>query len=236
MKISEHKVEGSLDLKGLNSLLENEYDVLDLSEAEMGYDEEYYEICLGWSHSGPVYGGRGYRKVEVLVRMLEKINASVILLPDNVMRRHINAAKKNIHIKELRVRQTCPNFYFEDGKLMNKKKTKPVFGCLAITVEGEIRGEWDTYYRTMDIILSDSEILKMTELVKASPNTSFLNAIKKDFPKLSEEINSYFCHLAWKQVVKDGMGYYNLSRAEAQNAEMSGDEYEVFIPKFILNK
>lgn len=36
---------------------------------------------------------------------------------------------------------------------------------------------------------------------------------------------------AWKQVVKDGMAYYNLSRREAEDAEMTGDEYVVFIPE-----
>ena len=78
MEINEYKVEGCLNLKGVNRLLEKEYAFLDLSEAEMGYDEEYYEVCLGWSHSGPVYGASGYCKVEVLVRLLEKVNASTI--------------------------------------------------------------------------------------------------------------------------------------------------------------
>jgi hypothetical protein len=39
-KITNHKVIGPLDLKGLESLLEDEYDFLDISEAEMGIDEE----------------------------------------------------------------------------------------------------------------------------------------------------------------------------------------------------
>ena len=52
----------------------------------------------------------GYRKVEVLKQLLKKINAKTILLPDNVMRRHITVAKKNPHIQELQVRPTCPLF------------------------------------------------------------------------------------------------------------------------------
>lgn len=125
--IKEQKITGSLDIKGLNKLLENEYEFLDISEAEMGIDEEQWEVCLGWSHHGPVYGNSGWRKVEVLKRLLEQINAKTILLPDNVMRRHINAAKKNHHIKELQVSPNCPLFAYEDGKLMNKRKTIIVF-------------------------------------------------------------------------------------------------------------
>ena len=126
-KITSHKVTGPLDLKDLDSLLEDEYEFLDISEAEMGIDEEQWEVCLGWSHSGPVYGNSGWRKVEVLKRLLEQINAKTILLPDNVMRRHINAAKKNPDIKELQVSPNCPLFAYEDGKLMNKRKTIIVF-------------------------------------------------------------------------------------------------------------
>ena len=126
--IKEKKIEGKLDLKGLEQLLKEEYEFLDISEAEMGIDEEMWEVCLGWSHHGPVYGRSGWRKVEVLKRLLEEIDAQTILLPDNVMRRHINAAKINPDIKELQVRPTCPLFSYEDGKLMNKKKTRIVFG------------------------------------------------------------------------------------------------------------
>ena len=124
----EKKIEGKLDLKGLKLLLQEEYEFLDISDAKMGIEEEHYEVYLGWSHSGPVYGASGYRKVEILKRLLEQINAHSILLPDDVQRRHINAAKKNPHIKQLQVRPTCHLFAFEEGKLMNKKKTLLVFG------------------------------------------------------------------------------------------------------------
>ena len=82
-KITNHKVTGPLDLDGLESLLEDEYEFLDISEAEMGIDEEQWEVCLGWSHSGPVYGNSGWRKVEVLKRLLEQINASLKKLQDS---------------------------------------------------------------------------------------------------------------------------------------------------------
>ena len=230
-KIANHKVTGPLDLKGLESLLENEYDFLDISEAEMGIDEERWEVCLGWSHSGPVYGNSGWRKVEVLKRLLEQINAKTILLPDNVMRRHINAAKKNPHIKELQVSPNCPLFAYEDGKLMNKKKTKPVFGCKTYTVSGEIRGEWMTDTYTVNIILSDKEVKQIKKSVRESDTDDFLDIIDGRMPKLYDFLRDYFRGLTWKQVVKDGMDYYNLSRKEAEEADMTDYEYQVFVPK-----
>ena len=230
-KITNHKVTGPLDLNGFESLLEDEYDFLDISEAEMGIDEEQWEVCLGWSHSGPVYGNSGWRKVEVLKRLLEQINAKTVLLPDNVMRRHINAAKKNPHIKELQVSPNCPLFAFEDGKLMNKKKTKPIFGCKAYAVTGVIRGEWNTYNSTVDIILNAKEVELIKKLVADADSDNFLHILEDKMPKLYDFLYSYFFHLAWKQVVKDGMDYENLTQEEAEEAEMTGDEYQVFVPK-----
>lgn len=232
--ITNHKVTGPLDLKDLGSLLENEYEFLDISEAEMGVDEEQWEVCLGWSHSGPVYGNSGWRKVEVLKRLLEQINAKTILLPDDVQRRHINAAKKNPHIKELQVSHNCPLFSYEDGKLMNKKKTKPVFGCKTYTVTGEIRGEWNTYKSKVDIILNAKEVKLIKKLVADADSDNFLYILENRMPKLYDFLFDHFCGLAWKQVVRDGMDYYNLSRKEAEEAEMTGDEYKVFVPEEFL--
>ena len=123
----ELKLIGKIDLSTLAVLNRYEYDFLDISEAEFGIDEEKWYVCLGWSHCGPVYGNSGWRDVEVLKRFLEEINAKTILLPDNVQRRHINAAKKNSSIKVLQVSKNCPLFAYEDGKLMNKKKTTIIF-------------------------------------------------------------------------------------------------------------
>jgi len=233
-KIKNHKVTGPLDLDGLESLLEDEYEFLDISEAEMGIDEEKWEVCLGWSHSGPVYGNSGWRKVEVLKRLLEQINAKTILLPDDVQRRHINAAKKNPHIKELQVSENCPLFSYEDGKLMNKKKTKPVFGCKAYTVTGVIRGTWDSYETSVNILLSDAEVEQIKKLVAEADSDNFLHILEDKMPKLYDFLFEHFCGLAWKQVVRDGMDYYNLSRKEAEEAEMMGDEYQVFVPEEFL--
>lgn len=227
----ELKLIGKINLSTLAVLNRYEYDFLDISEAEFGIDEEKWYVCLGWSHCGPVYGNSGWRDVEVLKRFLEEINAKTILLPDNVQRRHINAAKKNSSIKVLQVSKNCPLFAYEDGKLMNKKKTKPVFNCKAYTVTGEIRGEWHTYHPTVDILLNDAEVKKIKSLVADAGTDNFLYILKDEMPNLYNFLDLYFCNLAWKQVVKDGMEYYNLSRREAENAEMTGDEYTCLIPE-----
>ena len=229
-KITKHKVIGPLDLKGLESLLEDEYDFLDISEAEMGIDEERWEVCLGWSHSGPVYGNSGWRKVEVLKRLLEQINAKTILLPDNVMRRHINAAKKNPHIKELQVSPNCPLFAYEDGKLMNKKMTKPVFGCKTYTVTGKIRGTWNSYETTVDILLSDAEVDQIKELVAEADTDDFLYILKDKMPNLYCFLDEHFYDIAYKEKAGDGRGY-GLSRSEAADVCMTGNEYQVFVPE-----
>lgn len=227
----ELQLTGNVNLSVLEVLKRYEYDFLDISQAEFGTDQEEWSVCLGWSHSGPVYGNTGWRDVEVLKRFLEEINAKAILLPDSVQRRHINAAKKNPNIKELQVTLNCPLFAYEGGKLMNKKKTKPVFNCKAYTVTGEIRGEWHTSHPTVDIILNDAEVDQIKKLVAEVGTDNFLYILEDNMPKLYEFLDGYFGDLAWKQVVKDGMDYYNLSRREAEEAEMTGDEYTCFIPQ-----
>ena len=122
------KLTGEITLDVLEDLICYVYDYLDISEAEFGIDFEKWEVCLGWSHSGPVYGNSGYRKVEMLRRFLEQIKAQTILLPDDVMRRHISSACYNRRIAQLLVTDNCKLFAYQDGKLMNKKKTKIVFG------------------------------------------------------------------------------------------------------------
>lgn len=122
------KLTGEVTLDVLRVLNRYEYDYIDISEAEFGIDEEEWCVCLGWTHSGPVYGNSGYRKVEVLRRFLEQINAHSILLPDDVKRRHINSAYLNCNIERLQVTDKCKLFANKDDKLMNKKKTKIVLG------------------------------------------------------------------------------------------------------------
>ena len=122
------KITGKVNLHMLFFLKRHEYDFLDISEAEFVIDKEEWTVCLGGCQWGAIYGNKGYRNVEVLRRFLEQIKAKIIFLPDNVMRRHINSAKYNECIKELRVSDNCKLFAYQDGKLMNKKKTIVVFG------------------------------------------------------------------------------------------------------------
>lgn len=122
------KLTGKVTLAVLKELKRYEFDYLDISEAEFGTDYEEWAVCLGWSHWGPVYGNSGYREVEVLRRFLEQINAKSILLPNDVMRRHINSAYYNKNLESLLVTDNCKLFANKDGKLMNKKKTILVFG------------------------------------------------------------------------------------------------------------
>ena len=175
-KVTNYKITGPLDLKGLGTLLKDEYEFLDISETEMGIDEEQWEVCLGWSHSGPVYGNSGWCKVEVL------------------------------------------------------KKTKPVFGCKAYTVTGEIRGERNTYNSTVDIILNVEEVEQIKKLIANADSDDFLHILYKKMPKLYDFLYQYFYNLAWKQVVRDGI-YFNLSRKEAEDAQLLGDEYQVLVPE-----
>ena len=118
---------GEITMPVLNILLNFEFDYLDISEAQFGIAYEPHWTCHGWSHSGPVESV-SYKKVEMLRVFLENIRAKTILLPDDVMQRHINSAKRNDVIQELKVNDTCPQFAYENGKLMNKKKTRVVFG------------------------------------------------------------------------------------------------------------
>lgn len=69
-----YKVRGHFDLQDMNLLLESEDEFLDISEAKMGIDEEHYKVCMDWCQSGPVYRVPGYRRVEVLNRLLEQSN------------------------------------------------------------------------------------------------------------------------------------------------------------------
>lgn len=122
------KLTGEMTLDVLEELNCYEYDYLDITDAKFDIGYEKWEVCLGWSHCGPVYGNSGYRKVEVLRRFLENVNAKSILLPNDVMRRHINSAYYNRNLERLLVTDDCKLFANQDGKLMNKKKTIVVFG------------------------------------------------------------------------------------------------------------
>lgn len=110
------KITGKVNLEVLRALNRHKYTYIDISEAEFGIKE----IRANMNHNS-LY------KVEVLRRFLAHIKADTILLPDDVQRRHINSAKRNKHINELWVTSHCPLFAYENGMLMNKKKTIVMF-------------------------------------------------------------------------------------------------------------
>ena len=110
------KITGKVDLDVLRALNRHKYTYIDISEAEFGIEE----IGTRMNHDS-LY------KVEVLRRFLSHIKADTILLPDDVQRRHINSAKRNKYINELWVTNHCPLFAYENGMLMNKKKTIVMF-------------------------------------------------------------------------------------------------------------
>lgn len=118
---------GEVTMSVLDILVKSEFDYLDVSECKFDFGYETHWTSLGWRHSGPVERA-SYKKVEMLRKFLETIRAKTILLPDDVKQRHINSAKCNKYIQELRVNETCPLFAYEEGKLMNKRKTLLVFG------------------------------------------------------------------------------------------------------------
>ena len=111
------KITGKVNLAVLRALNRHQYIYLDISEAEFGIEE----IRANMKNNNSLF------KVEVLRRFLTHIKADTILLPDNVQRRHINSAKRNKHINELWVTNHCPLFAYENGMLMNKKKTIVMF-------------------------------------------------------------------------------------------------------------
>lgn len=118
---------GEISLEEANKIGSCRYHILDLSKANMGEGEEEYSICLGYSHYGPVIGGSGTRKVEIFKRILERVEADCIILPDDVARRHINAVIRNPKIKSIKVGEDCKLFSMVGDTLCNKKKTIEIF-------------------------------------------------------------------------------------------------------------
>lgn len=119
---------GKVPLNVIETLSIFDYKVLDLSRAIFGQEEEAYQIILGYGcNYAPVYGGSGVRTVDVLKRLLENLRASLVILPDDVARRHTNAINKNENILAARVSENCKLFSMVGEDVYNKKKTKLVF-------------------------------------------------------------------------------------------------------------
>lgn len=122
------KPTGKVTLKDADIMTYRHYEVLDLSEAEFGVEVERWEQILGYRcNFCAVIGRTGYRKVEVLKRLLEEVVARKIILPDDVCRRHINVILRNPDIHFVEVGPGCKLFSMKGDALMNKKGTKLIY-------------------------------------------------------------------------------------------------------------
>ena len=127
MVITEYKPTGNINLSEVKKIIKSRYRILDLSEAIMGVEKESWSVFLGYSHSGPVYGSSGVRDVEIFRRLLEKVTADTVILPDNVARRHLNTILDNKNIKKVKVSENCKLFSMVGEDLYNKKGTILMF-------------------------------------------------------------------------------------------------------------
>lgn len=119
---------GPVPLNVIETLTHFDFKVLDLSQAIFGEEEETYQIILGYQcNFVPVYGGSGVRTVDVLKRLLENLKASLVILPDDVARRHLNAINRNERVLAARVSENCKLFSMVGEDVYNKKQTTLVF-------------------------------------------------------------------------------------------------------------
>ena len=119
-------IRDTVHLKDIEGITKFRYNILYISNAKMGTEEEEWTIGYGGGHSGPSYIKKGTRNVDVLNKFLQKVKTNTIILPDNISRRHINTIIKNDNIKKVIVNEDCKLFSMHEGKLYNKKKTKLV--------------------------------------------------------------------------------------------------------------
>lgn len=143
---------GDVKLDHVRELQCHFLDVLDLSGANFGIEEEKWYVG-GYSHSGWC-GRSGVRDVEVLKRMLEECMAVTVILPDDVARRHLNAVKKNVYVHNVVVSEKCKLFSMKDGNVYNKKGTilqyeqrEVIYGVCADCGKKDIL---ERFYETVD--------------------------------------------------------------------------------------
>ena len=104
------------------------FEVIDLSNAEFIVEDKEENICLGYSHCGPVYSSRTCtRRYDYLEMFVKDIVTDKIILPSYVKRMHMNRIKNNSNIKEVIVVEESPLFSMKDGDVYNKKGTILIF-------------------------------------------------------------------------------------------------------------
>lgn len=124
LRVKYHKPANDIGLKDVESILRFKYIELDLSDIIIKEESEKWQTFLGFSHSGPVYGASGEKKIDVFNKLLSEISAHIVYLPDDVARRHVNTINKNNNIKSVKVSENCKLFTMLGDDLYNKKKTK----------------------------------------------------------------------------------------------------------------
>lgn len=118
---------GNVSLDDVAVLKKFSFHTLDLSAAVFGTEFEEYCICLGYSHSGPVYGASRTRSVDVLKRLLDGIEILDLVLPESVAKRHMNVIAANPNIYSARVPDSCSLFAMQGDCIYNRKKTILIF-------------------------------------------------------------------------------------------------------------
>lgn len=83
---------------------------------------------------------------------------------------------------------------------------------------------------TVDVLLSDAEVEQIKKLVAGANTDSFLHILEDKMPNLYRFLNWHFYDIAYKEKVDDGRGY-GLSRSEAADVCMTGNEYKVLVPE-----
>ena len=123
----EVKFVGFVPVKVAESLTKRTFDVVDVSEAVFEEKEEEAYVCLGWSHSGPVYGRSYMRKLDALMTIINGFNVKKLILPASLTRKQLNAVKRNASVQVVEVPSDAKLFSMKDGHLYNKKGTILMF-------------------------------------------------------------------------------------------------------------
>lgn len=123
----EVKFVGLIPVKVAESLTKRTFDVVDVSEAVFEEKEEEAYVCLGWSHSGPVYGRSYMRKLHALMTIINGFNVKKLILPASLTRKQLNAVKRNGSVQVVEVPSDAKLFSMKDGHLYNKKGTILMF-------------------------------------------------------------------------------------------------------------
>lgn len=127
-KYNEIKIEGKITCDLTQMFGYKHFEVIDLSDAEFIVEDKEENICLGYSHCGPVYSSRiCTRHYDYLEMFVEDIVTDKIILPSSIKRKHMNRIKNNKNIKEVVVDDECSLFSMKDGDVYNKKGTILVF-------------------------------------------------------------------------------------------------------------